>query len=191
LALLRAIVRSGNWPDTTTARSTVIRATENKTESKGKCGSFTVVNPNFQDGLYKNGIGSDPLPLGNSLFPRLVEAVFDLEEKLANLTLKQADENGEASTRLLSSGARPASSHCAINCNAQFTPHVDSGRGAGQSLSMIVGLGDYAGGELGVEGIFHGIRYCPMEFDGWKLRHWTSAYEGERFSLVWFTPDRH
>ena len=35
-----------------------------------------------------------------------------------------------------------SSSHCAINYNAQFTPHVDSGRGSGQSLSMIVGLGD-------------------------------------------------
>ena len=68
-------------------------------------------------------------------------------------------------------------------------PHVDSGRGAGQSLSMIVGLGSYVGGELAVEGNFHNIRYGPLEFDGWKLRHWTRMYNGERFSLVWFTPE--
>jgi hypothetical protein len=50
---------------------------------------------------------------------------------------------------------RATSSHCAVNYNAEFTPHVDSGTGAGQSLSMIVGLGDYTGGELYVEGDFY------------------------------------
>jgi len=27
-----------------------------------------------------------------------------------------------------------------------------------------------------------------MEFDGWKERHWTLPFDGERFSLVFFTP---
>ena len=84
---------------------------------------------------------------------------------------------------------RSPSSHCAINFNAQFTPHVDSGRGKGQSLSLIVGLGNYKGGEIIVEGEKYAIQYNPLEFDGWKLRHWTSIYMGERFSLVFFTPD--
>merc|ERR1712232_744583 len=53
---------------------------------------------------------------------------------------------------------------------------------------MIVGLGDYSGGELAVEGVPHDIRYQPMEFNGWTQRHWTLPFEGERFSLVWFTP---
>lgn len=66
--------------------------------------------------------------------------------------------------------------------------HVDNGKGAGQSLSMIVGLGDYTGGELGVEQSRYDIRYRPLQFDGWRSRHWTFPYEGERFSLVWFTP---
>ena len=35
----------------------------------------------------------------------------------------------------------------------------------------------------------HGYRYAPLEFDGWRQRHWTEAYEGERYSLVWFTPE--
>ena len=76
----------------------------------------------------------------------------------------------------------------AINRNAQFRPHKDNGAGAGQSTSLIVGLGNYTGGELMVEGSKKDIRYNPIEFDGWKQRHWTLPFSGERFSLVWFTP---
>jgi hypothetical protein len=54
---------------------------------------------------------------------------------------------------------------------------------------MIVGLGDYQGGELFVEGEKINIRYKPVEFDGFRLRHWTAKFAGERFSLVWFTPE--
>lgn len=54
---------------------------------------------------------------------------------------------------------------------------------------MIVGLGDYQGGELFVEGEKIDIRYKPVEFDGFRLRHWTAKFAGERFSLVWFTPE--
>ena len=32
------------------------------------------------------------------------------------------------------------------------------------------------------------VRYHPLEFNGWTQRHWTKPFEGERFSLVWFTP---
>jgi hypothetical protein len=39
-----------------------------------------------------------------------------------------------------------------LNKNARFTPHTDSGAGAGQGVSAIVGLGEYTGGELVVEG---------------------------------------
>jgi len=53
---------------------------------------------------------------------------------------------------------RPPSSTIAINKHAQFSPHRDSGAGSGQTLSLIVGLGDYTGGEVVVEGIAHDIR---------------------------------
>ena len=53
---------------------------------------------------------------------------------------------------------------------------------------MIVGLGRYVGGKLVVEGKSNDIRYKPVEFDGWRERHWTEPFMGERFSLVWFTP---
>ena len=50
--------------------------------------------------------------------------------------------------------------------HAQFLPHRDSGAGSGQSTSLIVGLGDYIGGELVLETVAHDIRYKPLEFDG-------------------------
>ena len=180
LSLLRDIIATGKWPTTSAARSTIIR------EANAKKGSFTVVNPTFQ----KERCSNDPLPLGNILFPSLVRAVFDLEQSLSERELEYATADG-ASLHPSSHNMqkRLPSSHCAVNCNAEFTPHVDSGLGAGQSLSMIVGLGDYVGGELAVEGKAHDIRYRPLEFDGWKLRHWTLPFRGERFSLVWFTPE--
>lgn len=39
-----------------------------------------------------------------------------------------------------------------------------------------------------VEGERHDIRYKQLEFNGWTQRHWTLPFEGERYSLVWFTP---
>lgn len=63
---------------------------------------------------------------------------------------------------------------------AQFTPHVDSGRGQGQSVSLIVGLGNYTGGDVQVEGNSYDIRYNPLEFDGWNQLHWTCPFQGER-----------
>lgn len=183
LILLRDILNSGTWPETSAARSSVISNIDKalpRTEHQN--GSFTVVNPKFRNGVFKDGIGKNNLPLANSLFPDLTDAVFDLELALTYFEIEKVER--EATSHI-----RASSSHCAVNCNAQFIPHVDSGRGAGQSLSMIVGLGDYIGGELSVEGNNYDIRYQPVEFDGWRLRHWTLPFAGERFSLVWFSPD--
>merc|ERR1712196_278162 len=107
-------------------------------------------------------------PKGNSLFPELLKASFKLEKALCP--------------------NRVPSSTIAVNRHAQFKPHRDSGAGAGQSQSLIVGLGDYSGGEIFVEGKVHDIRYKPLEFNGWKERHYTLPFVGERYSLVWFTP---
>ena len=83
---------------------------------------------------------------------------------------------------------RPPSTMVAVNRRACFRPHTDAGSGLGQSLSLIVGLGEYTGGGLVVEGTPVPIRYAPYEFDGWRSRHWTLPFQGERFSLVWFSP---
>jgi FkbM family methyltransferase len=186
---LRAIVDHEKWPRTSRARSRVIRSIgtgENGMPPRRsgpnpaafvgelfQSGSFTIIN---------NELIDEKAPLGNELFPDLVKAVFDLEAELARLSPQVA----HGTQRL--EGARPPSTHCAINRNAEFVPHVDSGTGQGQSVSMIVGLGDFDGGSIFVEGQSYDIRYQPLEFDGWKQRHWTEPFRGERYSLVWFTP---
>ncbi len=185
LHLLQQISISG-WPETSAARSKVIKNAQEKFEDKengrNKFGSFTIVNPKFLQNTT-----TQSLPFGNQLFPELVRNVFELEEELSKQTLQFA---GGGRIESITKETRKPSSHCAVNFNASFTPHVDSGTGLGQSLSMIVGLGDYTGGDIFVEGDAYPIRYQPLEFDGWKQRHWTGAYTGERFSLVWFSPQR-
>ena len=51
--------------------------------------------------------------------------------------------------------------------HAQFRPHRDNGAGAGQSTSLIVGLGDYAGGRVVVEGDENDVQFKALEFNGW------------------------
>jgi tRNA U38,U39,U40 pseudouridine synthase TruA len=188
LSLLRQVSGNGQWPATSEARARVIRAARGLVKSSDvrasqaiESGSFTVINEKIFDG---------PLPLGNELFPDLVTAIFELETELARLPHSAANSGCE-DEGIKVRGIRPPSSHCAVNRNAEFTPHVDSGRGEGQSLSLIVGLGDYVGGGLVVEGKSYCVRYAPLEFDGWKQIHYTQPFQGEeRFSLVWFTPEK-
>merc|ERR1719382_650953 len=96
-------------------------------------------------------------PSCNSTFPWLAIEAFELERAVRP--------------------ERAPSSTIAVNKKAQFLPHVDSGAGAGQGISLIVGLGNYTGGELVVEGVVHDIRYRPQEFCGWTQRHWTLPFQ--------------
>lgn len=199
LELLRNVIESGRWPTTSDARSKVIKASDTTTNAKLatkkkatisqfpntesgdiiSSGSFTVVNGDIWD--------SSELPLANSLFPELTKAVFELEKEIIKQSTESPLPAAEGMNR--SQQQRHPSSHCAVNRNARFTPHVDSGRGKGQSVSMIVGLGNYTGGETIVEGKPYAIRYDALEFDGWNQLHWTNSFVGERYSLVWFTPE--
>lgn len=188
LSLLRDVVENGKWPATSDARSRVIKspggssgnilATKKRALASSfpgssiSSGSFTVIN----EKIWQSG----ELPLGNDLFPQLRKAVFELEEEIIrqmNSPLPAADGMKRG---VISSLRRSPSTHCAINRNAQFTPHVDSGRGQGQSVSLIVGLGNYTGGDIVVEGKPYDIRHSALEFDGWNQLHWTSPFKGER-----------
>ena len=105
------------------------------------------------------------MPHANEQLPGLLDALLRLEKAICP--------------------ARPCSTTITVNRHAEFRPHRDSGAGAGQSSSLIVGLGDYIGGSLMVEGQPHDIRYRGLEFDGWRQLHWTRPFRGERYSLVW------
>lgn len=202
LKLLREADASGLWPDSTAARSLVISGATPENDKKsptaerraGREGDDdadeneagekkSVVDereteapqqPRAQQqtrgGSFTVGAFPPPCPppRGNRVFPELTRAAFELEAVLLP--------------------DRPPSSTIAVNRHAKFKPHVDSGAGAGQSRSLIVGIGDYVGGELVVESEEEDIRYRPLEFNGWTQRHWTRPFKGERYSLVWFTP---
>jgi hypothetical protein len=200
LNILRYIISDRLWPSTSVARSSVIAPSfHGNTTAIEVCtnlaegGSFTVVNTRILREINRPMDQSHfPLPKANVLFPELTRAVFKLEEWIIESgTVSQHAIVGpnSATAPFIQQARRSPSTHCAVNCNAQFLPHVDSGRGLGQSTSMIVGLGDYVGGEIVVEQISYPIRYQPLEFDGWNLRHWTNPFAGpDRYSLVWFTP---
>ena len=187
LHLLREADANGAWPDTTAQRQLVMMSTPNddsqsmnltaarmatkinNSESRSCAYSFKE-GEGGASGSFSVGIMPDrsSQPKGNTQFPQLVKAAFELEIALFP--------------------NREPSSTIAINRNAQFRPHKDKGAGAGQSTSLIVAMGNFVGGELMVEGDKKDIRYNPIEFNGWKQRHWTLPFKGERFSLVWFTP---
>jgi tRNA pseudouridine(38-40) synthase len=157
LQLLQEADRSGLWPASSAGRRKVLE--QRGVDAEGNAG-----------GTFSMGYAPPPMvePKGNSLFPALMRACFELERELFPL--------------------RQPSSMIAVNRNAQFRPHRDSGAGNGQSLSLIVALGDFAGGELVVNDQAYNIRYAPFFFDGWSERHATLPFCGQRFSLVWFTP---
>ena len=166
LSLLREADESRRWPSTSRARTRVLSAA---VTDAAKGGSFSAKNPSLVDSAEGAVAGFRRAPSrANVIFPELVEAIFELERMIAP--------------------TRPPSTMVAVNRRATFTPHTDAGSGMGQSTSLIVGLGEYSGGELAVEGESINIRYSPHSFDGWSQRHWTLPFEGERFSLVFFSP---
>ena len=67
-----------------------------------------------------------------------------------------------------------------VNKNIKCEPHKDK---YNTRLSLAVGLGDYTGGNLIIEGVKHNINNKPLEFDGNKT-HWNDDFEGERFSFI-------
>ena len=121
------------WPSTTPKRQLVMVATN--TTLKSNQMQLTVANKNARfnkfDRMsaysYREGeggasgtfsVGAMPgeqceQPKGNKLFPNLMKSAFELEKAIAP--------------------HREPSATIAINRNAQFRPHVDSGAGAGQS----------------------------------------------------------
>jgi hypothetical protein len=70
-----------------------------------------------------------------------------------------------------------------VNYNYKTKTHIDKNN---VGDSVIVGLGDYKGGDLLVEGKAYNIKYHPLQFNGAELEHGTAPYTGNRYSLVFF-----
>ena len=80
-----------------------------------------------------------------------------------------------------------------LNYGVKAKLHVD-----GQNLgdSVIVGIGDYTGGELNVYPNFEAtpevfnIHDNPLKFNGSVYPHETQSFEGERYTLIFFCQKR-
>ena len=119
-------------------------------------------------------------PLANRLFPELATALFELERVIAPTAHAHS---------VAPATPRPPSASVAVNVDASFAPHFDLGHGAGpEASSLVVSLGDHTGGALAVQGGTElELLHRPVCIDGWRVLHWTRPWEGERFSLCFFT----
>jgi hypothetical protein len=128
LELLRGVVADGKWPATSGARSRVIKSPPGSSSflvTKKRAltssfpghaissGSFTVINEQIWE--------SNELPLGNSLFPNLTRAVFELEEDIIRQSSPPLPAAEGMNRQSSSSLRRSPSTHCAINRNGTFT----------------------------------------------------------------------
>ena len=76
-----------------------------------------------------------------------------------------------------------------INKNYPIKPHKDHGN---KGESIIVGFGAYSGGELVVEDkeepSVYDIKNTFLKFNGSEYTHYVRPFEGERWSLVFYSP---
>jgi hypothetical protein len=70
-----------------------------------------------------------------------------------------------------------------LNDNYKAAPHRDKNN---DGISVIVGFGDYEGGELDIEGKKYNIRYNPLHMDAETQTHSTDDWTGCRYSMVLF-----
>lgn len=70
-----------------------------------------------------------------------------------------------------------------INRNVLCPPHKDT-KNIGDSL--LIGFGEYEGGETLIEGVKHDIYHTPVIFNGYEKEHSVCPFEGERYSVVLF-----
>jgi hypothetical protein len=71
-----------------------------------------------------------------------------------------------------------------VNQNYNCKPHRDIHN---CGTSYIVAFGEYTGGRLVIEGKSFDVQYRPVLFDGSKLLHSTTPFEGNRVSIVYHT----
>tara|TARA_R110000765_G_scaffold64117_1_gene124603 strand:- start:1278 stop:1760 length:483 start_codon:yes stop_codon:yes gene_type:complete len=70
-----------------------------------------------------------------------------------------------------------------INKNMKCPPHKDKGN---YGPVIIIGMGDYTGGELCYEGGEHDIKNKAVKFEASEIEHWVKDFTGDRYSAVLF-----
>jgi len=78
-----------------------------------------------------------------------------------------------------------------VNQNYKAQPHKDRGN---RGVSYLVAFGNYTGGELkfheGAREGLHDVKYKPVKEDFSKVLHSVQDFQGERYSLVFYTLKR-
>ena len=75
-----------------------------------------------------------------------------------------------------------------INKNLECPPHKDKGNDGGV---IVIGLGDYEGGELVIDGVEHNVKNKEIRFDAHTLEHYVKPFKGDRYSVVIFKHKNH
>ncbi len=70
-----------------------------------------------------------------------------------------------------------------INKNFECEPHKDKGN---EGDVIIIGLGEYTGGELVFNDIEHDIKNKHLIFEASKIEHYVKPFIGDRYSVVLF-----
>ena len=74
-----------------------------------------------------------------------------------------------------------------INKNFKSPPHKDINN---TQQSLIVGLGDYDGGDLCIENpdtkevVEHCVWRSPLYFDGKNCLHWVNDWKNDRYTII-------
>lgn len=71
-----------------------------------------------------------------------------------------------------------------INHNVLCKPHKDS---RNDGTTMIIGLGNYKGGQLCIDGNEIDINHKPYYFNGWLHEHYNKPHTGDRWSLMFYS----
>lgn len=108
-----------------------------------------------------------------------------IKDAVANVNCPEAHEALRALGRALRLDVDNLS--FTVNKNFQCQPHKD---GNNVGTSVIVGFGDYTGGQLAIkqgdiEQHFD-IRYEPLVFNGACYCHWVNEFEGDRYTVVMY-----
>lgn len=162
LRLLRTIESEGVWPETSLARTSLYAGAtgaarrgfkpdkQKKEEQELRDSDPTVVSLNDDGG--GNGEVAEAVAVRQQTFC-MGAMPADREQPAANkVALLRRLMVALADLERAVLPERPPSSTVAINKHVTYRPHKDGGAGAGQGVSLIIGMGDFSGGELVVEG---------------------------------------
>ena len=130
----------------------------------------------------------DPRHIGKPCLSYTFGYIRPRRAKLGTLELTKISERYAVLYELLKEYIKevaPDFEYTSITANKNIVceKHTDK---YNQKPSLAIGLGEYTGGNLIINGDVNDIRYKPLVFHG-KEEHWNDAFEGERFSLIYYS----